>query len=468
MVAIFPDDKQEILARKVRMVLAQTGYFVHHDGLVALLRKKGLHETLAGRFVFDNKIIDEFVELQEKRQRSKCPPPPPDRPDKRPEFKYSFGHYIPKYYDYPTGTPQLGCREHLEKLVKFAHQDNLIGKLGMPIVLSDIPAATEPLETFLMTMKMTNKFGGSFEAYSPELIKYMVELSDIFRGPGKQDSFIDNGNCINPILRLEERVAAMLMERPKHKLSYRMISMPTAGGNAPVSFDGSVIQGTAEIVGGLIICWLINSETTYDGYISSSVLDLKTVTTTQGAPETVLIDCGVVELMDHCFGGNTTIGGRCFVSATRPGLQAVFEKMFKALAYQKYTGKLGYGGAGILDNGCLVSPEQIIIDLDVARALFHLRGIDIRGDAVEEAIAEVVAEGKGDFLSHNHTLDNYVNAFWEPLLFQRGGTLSEEQILAKAHTRFEAKVASYQGYEYDEDKVKAGEVILARAKKELL
>lgn len=319
-----------------------------------------------------------------------------------------------------------------------------------------------------MMMKLTHKYPRGLEPYTAESIKYFVEISDVLLGPGRQNEFIDHCNCINPILRLEERTAGVMIEQARFNIGFLITSMPAAGRNAPVTLDGTIVQATAEIVGGLIIAYLLNPNVDHRGYISSGTMDLKAAVTTQSCPEVVLIDCGVVELMEHAFGGNTMVGGRTYVSARCPGFQAVFEKMLKAAAYQKYTGWLSYGGSGVLDNGSLISPEQLILDLDIQEAFYRLCEIEVKDEAVENIIADVAAAGTGDFLSTDHTLENFRGAFWEPFLFTRGNTRSEQEILDTAHERFLDTVNSYSGYDYEEEKVKAVEEILREAKKELV
>lgn len=295
-----------------------------------------------------------------------------------------------------------------------------------------------------------------------------MELSDVFLGPGKQNGFFDHCNCINPIMRLEERTAAMMFERAKYNIDTLITSMPAAGGNSPVTLDGTIVLGAAEIAGGLIISYLINPDVNHVGYISSGSMDFRTATTSQSSPETVLIDCGVWQLMEHAFGGNTGIGGRTYVSANRPGMQAVFEKMFKAAAYQQYTGGLWYGGGGILDNGAMIAPEQLLLDMDIAESFYRLTEVRDSDDSIEALIAEVAADGTDDFLSTDHTLENFRGAFWEPRLFTRGNRTNEQDILDEAHQYYTQRVDSYSGHDFDTDKVSAGEKILARAKQELL
>ncbi|MFH1904440.1 MAG: trimethylamine methyltransferase family protein [bacterium] len=462
---IFTENELDLLKTKVRRVLKDIGYKVENEELSLLLKKKGLKLSSNGRFTFDDKIIDEFVSFQKKSQEKRKTIPKAER---RRIYKTGFGNLASKYYDYSTKRPLTAKKQHFEKLIKFAHQEDKIGGVSMPLSLTDIPLETAPIESFLMMVRLTNKYGYGIEPYSVRLIKYLVELSKVFLGEGCEDRFFDHCNCINPILRLENRTAAVMLERAKYNITSLMTSMPTAGGNAPVTLDGVVIQGTAEIVGGLIISYLINPEAVLLGYISSSVMDFKTAVTSQSTPESVLIDCGVVQLMDYDFGGKTSVGGTTYVAAREPGFKAVFEKMFKVIAYQKFLGRLSYGGAGILDNGSLISPEQLVIDIEIGESFSYLSRKEMDDNNIEDVIAEVAKEGKGDFLSTEHTLKNFRNAFWEPFLFLRGSGTSEKEVLDRAHGIFNNKVKEYSGYDYDKDKIKAGEEILKRAKRELL
>ncbi len=465
---IFSSDQLDILSLKVRKLLKTAGFLVHHGELSAILKKKGLKQSVSGRFLFEDSLMNEFVDHEILRRKNAQPPETAGGSIPAKPFRTWFGNMAPKFYDYSTQTIQSAKTEHLAMLARFGHQEEKIENITLPFFVTDIPQRTAPLESAMIMFKLTDKNYYSIDSYSAELVKYMVELSDVFLGAGKVNQFIDPCNCINPILRLEERTAGVMMERAKYHLDFLMTSMPTAGGTAPVTLDGSVIQGAAEVAGGLIIAYLLNPDNKRTGYISSSVMDLKTVTTTQSSPETVLIDCGVVQLMEHAFGGNTLIGGRSFITARRPGLQAVFERMFKATAYQQYMGTFMYGGNGTLDNGSLLCPEQLLVDMDITEAFHRLQPVKVRDESIEDLIARVSESQSSDFLTADHTLENFRGTFWEPALFTRGETRSEKEILDNAHQRFRNKVEQYRGYDYDRTKMKAAEEILSRAKKELL
>jgi len=470
MVDIFTEDELGILAQKVRNVLKKIGYKIQHEELSRLLEKKGLKLSSNGRFIFDNKIIDEFLIFRRKHpeeikeDRKTCT----SRIKEGADYKTGFGNQVSKYYDHTAGAAVSAKREHLEKLIKFAHQEDKIGSVSIPLSLTDIPPEIAPIESFLIMAKLSDKNSYHIDPFSAGMVKYLAELSRVFLGEAAEDAFIDHCNCINPILRLEYRTASVMLEKAKYNITSLMTSMPIAGGNAPVTLDGACIQATAEITGGLIISYLINPEANHVGYISSGVMDFKAAVISQSAPESILIDCGVVQLMDYAFGGKTSVGGITYVAAQEPGFKAVFEKMLKTISYQKFLGGVSYGGGGVLDNGSLISPEQLIIDIDIGESLFRLGRIKMHNGGVEDIIADVVKEGKGDFLSSEHTLKNFRNAFWESFLFLRGSSTSEKEILDKAHETFNIKVKKYSGHNYDKDKIRTGEEILKRAKRELI
>ena len=468
MPAVFTDDELQRMTDQVFRVLNDIGYHVAHPDLKQHLLKNGLSEGPSGRVCFDTKIIRDFVTFQEINAKKYTAPPRPPAPlGSRHLHRTSLGNMPSKYYDHEAGGAQVGSKKYLEHIARFAHADPRIRTLALPLSLTDVPAVTSPIEAFLVMAAVTDKARCHLEPFTGELIDYIAELADLFDEPPNSGHGIGPCICINPILKLEERSAGVMLAKAKYGVTSLMTSMPCAGGNAPVALDGVVVQGTAEIVGGLVISWLIEPDLNHRGYISSGSMDFKTATITQSSPDSVLIDVGVVQLMNHAFGGNTAVGGRTYVAATQPGLQAVYEKMFKTIAYQSLLGDRVYGGHGVLDNGSCFSPEQLILDLDVDAGLGALARGPVMGDDVLPAIAEVVEAGRADFMSHDHTLTHFREAFWEPAMFLRPGG-SEADILARARQTFQSRVDAYQPPDIDEDKLRAGHDILTRARNALL
>lgn len=476
---VYDTGKREQLATAARRLLSELGYSVHHEEVAAILKRRGVQEAADGRLLFDRSLVDEFVADQRRRVAARTADgaaasrarPAAVPAGTLPPLRVGFGNMCPKYLDPDTGAQENGRMEHVHLLAEFAHAEPRIGGISAPLSLSDRPVKTASIEAFLAIVERTHKAIHHVEPFFPEVVPYLAELSDIFLGPNRYDEFMDHCNCVNPVLRLEERTAGVMLARAKYGVTSLVTSMPAAGGTAPVAVDGAVVQGVAEIVGGLVISWILNPDANNVGYISSGVMDFHSGTMSQSAPESVLIDVGVVEVMDHAFGGNTRIGGTTYVAASRPGVAAVFEKALKGLAYARLGHPPNYAGAGVLENGALFSPQQLLLDMDAQGWLASLTrdtSAALEMSEIVDGILEVARHGNGDFLSHQQTLGRYRTAVWEPRIVARGRTPEEADALATAARQFHETVAAYSGYEPDREKLAAGRQVLRRAQQDLL
>ena len=167
------------------------------------------------------------------------------------------------------------------------------------------------------------------------------------------------------------------------------------------------------------------------------------------------------------------MGGRSYINARRPGLQALFERFLKGVGYSMLVDEFipGYCGNGCLDNGSMISPEQFLLDLEAQQGmdwLWAAPAVPPPGDAADR-IRDAVLSGRGNFLETEHTLAHYRDEVWDALYFRcRMDTLKEKEILDQCHAEYRAKVAAYEPASYPEDTLRAMESILARARKELV
>jgi len=230
---------------------------------------------------------------------------------------------------------------------------------------------------------------------------------------------------------------------------------------------------TAEIVGGLILSLILDPEAPLKGYIACTAMDMRAVNITSSSPQTVQVDAGVVQLMDAHFGGGTFVGGRSYVSAKRPGMQAVFEKLLKAVGYSQFVDDhaFAYPGNGTLDNGSLTCPEQFVLDLEIVEGFMHLWQTPTanENDDVVERLRRGILDQAGNFLGDDHTLAHYRDEAWDPRYFQRLiDTKTEQQVLDRAHLEVEGYVASYEPASHPPEVLRALDDVLERAKGELL
>lgn len=446
MTPLFTDSQFDRLAAQVRQVLGTVGYQVTHPQVKDLALRHGCRESAQGRLLFPAGLIDE-VGARLREQYPPGTPGPGGQPLRlSPTVTSGYGNITPKVFMYARDAAEGATLSHLTDLVKFAQQEPRITGVTLPVSRQDVAPALEQIEGVLVLAELTAKPLGAVDATWPEAIPYLAAMGEAL-GYRPAD-FVGSCNCINPPLRLEYRTAETMLQRaPYHSLSM-ITPMPCLGGSAPVDTWGAVVQGTAEIIGGLSLSLAVDPEAPLLGYIACTQLDMRAGDITSSSPQTIQVDAGVYQLMEARFGGGTRVGGRSYVTARRPGFQAVFEKLLKAIGYAAFVDDhaLGYPGHGTLDNGSVHSPEQFLLDLEVTEGLAHLwTQPQDPGDDVVARIAEGTLERGGNFLQADHTLTHYRAESWDPAVFARlRDTHTERVMLDQIHDRHRSLVAAYE------------------------
>lgn len=468
---LFTDDQFARMAEEVRQILREIGYYVAHPRVKQMALAAGCTESPQGRVLFHDAQIEEV----RARLLAQYPPAAPPDPRERLHGKWTaataWGNLPPKVFNYAAQRPEGGTAQHLTQLVKFAHGAPQITGLTLPLSRQDLPPQVEQIESLVLMAKLTDKPLGSLDVTVPEAVPFVARMAEVLgRNPAQ---FVGSCNCINPPLRLEARTAETMLQRaPLHSLSM-ITPMPCLGGSSPMDTYGTIVQGTAEIIGGLILSVVVDPDCPLMGYIASVQVDMRTGNISSSTPQTVQVDAGVYQLMEKHFGGGTRIGGRTYVSAKRPGFAAVFEKLLKTVGYSQLVdhNALAYAGGGTLDNGSMTSPEQLLLDLEVSEGMMALTQaplIPAEGE-IRQRMREGVLDLGGNFLLHDHTLTTYRAELWDPQYFQRATRgRTEQQMLDQAHETVQGYIESYQPAAHPAEVVRELEKIAAEAKAALL
>lgn len=466
---LFSNARLEQMADAVRQVLAETGYRVEHPGVKELALKRGCHESPAGRVLFQDSQIDEIAaHLRRQYTTPNSAAPSPLTHALRP-IRLGFGNMTPKYFNYATQRAEGGNTERLKELVKFAHAESRVGGIVLPLSRQDVPPEFEQMDSILLMAQLTDKPIGAVDVTVPGSIPYLAEMGVVLGRPPAE--FVGSCNCINPPLRLEERTAEAMLARRAYHCRSMITSMPCLGGSGPVDICGAIILATAEIVGGLILATASDPDAPLMGYVASNQLDMRTGMGTSATPQTVRVDAGVCQLMADAFGGGTFVGGRSYVSARRPGLQATFERFLKAVGYATLADDQipRYEANGNLDNGSMISPEQFLLDLDIFSGLEALWTAPTATAAGESAarIRDVTLNHNGNFLEMEHTLAHYRDEYWMSDCFLNAAkTAPEKAILDRCHERYRQTLNSYQPAAYPETVIRDLAAIVARARRD--
>lgn len=492
---MLPEEK-EVLKEKAYDLLWKVGMKIANEEISSVLLKNGCSQAPSGRIRVPRAMIDEMVLSQKSTQEQDAEDQVLYRTcgvdwahfilwtHRKEEIKERLGREFlmsafdcgpTKFYDYRSGKVAPVDTPIFIEMMKFAQSTPEIGYIST-WYRQDVPQSMERIDSLILGLHYTDKVDG-IEAIDPKQIKYLKEIGEILSDEPGCTPYLAGSQCMTSPLILEERSAAEMVERAKRGIQrYHIASMPTIGVSTPVTLAGSVIMGAAEILGGMVAAFAMDPEADLSGRMISSVLDMKSGGVSCYGPETAMLNLAVKELFDTCLGGHVWVEVFFSPGAKRPGLQAVYENFYGVHCYAKLTGNpdMCYPGMGTLDNGGMGSPTQAMLDMEIRRSQFALKDtLSVDGESLPfEEICEHVRNGK-DFLNSDHTLRHFrelwsskVFRTWEPKPGVWEG--DEKSLLDTCDQLWRENIQGYQPPEWPEEKMRALEEVLNRAKKELL
>ncbi len=487
-------EEKEVLREKVCRLLWDVGMKVENEEIVSHLLKAGCKEGHSGRLSIPKEKIEEMVKCQKKTQRQ-------DDEDQtlHPKCGIDWTHSIiwrrqkalmrqkleteflmsafdcgpTKYYDYKEKKVMPVDTKIFIEMKKFAQSTPEIGYIST-WYRQDVHEKIERIDSLILGLKHTDKLDG-IESIYPEQIKYLKEIGEIISDTPENTPYLAGSQCITSPLILDRRSAAEMVERVKRNINrYHIASMVTIGINTPVTLSGAIVIGAAEILGGMVVAFILDSDADISGRMISSVVDMKNGNVTYSGPEPAMVNIGVKELFDEFFGGHLWVEVFLSPYAKRPGLQAVSENFYGAHRCSKLIGNsdITYPGMGTLDNGGMGSPTQFMIDMEIRKSEFALKdkiAIDEKTLPFNE-ICDKVRKGE-DFLESPHTMSHF-RELWSSKIFLTEPRTEvwagdEKTILDKCDEMWRENVKNYNPPEWPKDKIKALDDLLVRAKKEL-
>lgn len=445
---------RRIDAAAVRL-LERSGCRIEHDVLLNEMEGAGCKITRREkRCYFPEPLVREAIEHLGGAPGEEVNIPVGWTPQNHLGHAGSFPHLL----DWPSGRRRLARRQDVIDMAKMAHVLDEFGHIGKVLTCCEVDQRVEPLWAAVQLAEITDKDIGGGEVFYPENIDPLAQMSEVVSGKAHNTCLVVPCDFFIAPLKLDPLQAALFLA--KRRLAVRNVpgTMPISGLSAPVTIAGTVAVAVAELMAGWVLGYVINPELEAHGIVATGSLDMRTGAVCFGSPEALLQDITTVQLCRRLY-CMTVNPATSYVDCKRPGLEAVFQKMFPLVA-APFKGRLDVG-QGLLSAGQDYSPVQHLLDAEINGAIDRFWGtFEVNEDTIAlEVTQRIMRRDSTNFLETEHTLAHFREEQWYPRWFDRTlwqgeevETQSERRMLERIDAYCKDAVARYEPPEIDKAK----------------
>ncbi len=274
-----------------------------------------------------------------------------------------------------SGDHRPSQADDLVRLVRVAEMLPAYAAQSTAVVCGDAPAEIGDLyRLFLVLLGSAKPIVTG--AFSPEGTAAMIDLLAL--DAGGRDALAARPRavfdvCPSPPLTWTAFGARNLIDLARARVPAEMVSMPLAGGAAPVTLVGSVVQHAAECLAGIAIHQLASPGAPIVWGGAPAIVDMRTGVTPMGAIETAMLDAAYTQV-----GKDLDLPTHGYLGATdgkvidhQAGLESGMGALVGALA-----GIDMISGSGMLDSLRCQSAEKLVLDAEgIAMAQRLVRGV---------------------------------------------------------------------------------------------
>lgn len=308
-----------------------------------------------------------------------------------------------------------------DDLIRFARLGDALDDLDFfwpTLTPQDVPPNAQLFRGFITSIENCSKHI-QHEALGSRMARLQISAaSEVVGGPKElaKRPIFSAVQCPVAPLQFETDSIEAAMEFALAGVPVVYMSMPMAGGSAPITLAGSIVQGHAEVLGGLVISELTKKGSPVFHCILTGPVDMQTGTWASGSPENAIGNAAAVEMANHL--GIPSMSGGFGTSAKMPGLQASYEKIATMIPSALSNTDIITGIGGLDDAKCM-SMAEAVIDIEMWTFVMRMRrGVDASAGSLGIEAMKDVGPG-GMFLSHRETLSKFRSELWMPTLGQR-------------------------------------------------
>jgi trimethylamine--corrinoid protein Co-methyltransferase len=386
-----------------------------------------------------------------------------------------FGGACIEYLDWGKQEVREPGEADLLRLVRLGHALPEVATVGNPVVLlrdaegRPVEPRLQRIKTAALIAKHTDKCGPT-EVWSEQELELQIELGIVVRGSleayRERPCFVTAKETIAPLV-FPEKDGRILLMLARRKLPCTVVPMPMTGATCPVYPASNVLMTAAETLGVMTAIRSVVPDALVAGGVISCVLDMRSGAATFCSPEVIWQDLVAAQLFEQEYGQDFGLGTG-YIDADFPGAQSLAEKSLRFWV-SAMSGRTNYP-VGVLSHGKRFSPEQAMLDLEIARFIDrHLRMEEVNDETLGLDMIQQVGIG-GSFIAEEHTARNFRRCLWQPALFDRGmsQSLSQKQTkdaVAAAREQWTTILAEAEPYYLPPEKEREVDRIVAAAER---
>lgn len=249
---------------------------------------------------------------------------------------------------------------------------------------------------------------------------------------GSEERLLNQPNIIGfqaPIspLTYDDALIDRLIFTAEKRLPQVCYSGPQAGSTSPATLAGTVVQGSAESLFGIILGQLVNPGCPFVYGAFATIMDMVTTVFSYGAPEMNIMSSAMAQLAQYY---NIPFFGMSGCSDAKfPDAQAAVEATFSCLSSSMSGANMVHDN-GWLDHSTLISPEYMVLVNEVIETVNrYMHGMRVDEDRLALDVIDKVGPG-GHFLKEQHTM-TYFKEIWYSKLFDRKTTAAWQRAGSK-------------------------------------
>jgi len=197
-----------------------------------------------------------------------------------------------------TGERRDSTLQDLRDITRFADAIPEVDLVTIPVAAQDVTEEIKELyETEALYENTIKPVAGGTEG--GENTRSVIRIAAAVAGGAEElrkKPNITLTTCPNSPLEIHESGSEQIIECAKAGLPHCILSMGLAGGTTPVTLAGTLLVTNCEILAGIVLGQLVNKGFPMYYGSSTSIMDLKLMTSPVGAPEHAMIGAAVTEI----------------------------------------------------------------------------------------------------------------------------------------------------------------------------